>query len=362
MECRKPESMRQALDTPYSGLQAFTTETTSEHSSHAFIETGRQQGNLNTNEVRHSFPQQANSRRATLTCPKLWLPAWAHPQLRELPLVPVMHDTLEGTILHAIHLNQRLQRMLRATLQTVEVWLLDIVALRRDLEANIQYGQRARKQSCITSGEELFELNVTLNGIKLNVTRNHEKQSDALNTQSLPGNYFRTTKTCPAERASVQSAVHLACHDPLPNPDPSKSLWKILCLRVPPSFRKMKSWSAADDRFLMQGVHYFLHRLRLSSRQRKSLKEFAGTGFAEFCDLLDFSSGIAVVWTDAESIVWRELVWISYDPPSDTISIYLFSEVTFVMVLTLFGRLKHTCLVVFKMTAACGGPTAVILV
>ena len=190
--------MRQALDTPYSGLQAFTTETTSEHSSHAFIETGRQQGNLNTNEVRHSFPQQANSRRATLTCPKLWLPAWAHPQLRELPLVPVMHDTLEGTILHAIHLNQRLQRMLRATLQTVEVWLLDIVALRRDLEANIQYGQRARKQSCITSGEELFELNVTLNGIKLNVTRNHEKQSDALNTQSLPGNYFRTTKTCPA--------------------------------------------------------------------------------------------------------------------------------------------------------------------
>lgn len=100
----------------------------------------------------------------------------------------------------------------------------------------------------------------------------------------------------------------------------------------------------------------------MSSRQRKSLKEFAGTGFAELCDLLDFSSGIAVVWTDAESIVWRELVWISYDPPSDTISIYLFSEVTFVMVLTLFGRLKHTCLVVFKMTAACGGPTAVILV
>ena len=56
---------------------------------------------------------------------------------------------------------------------------------------------------------------------------------------------------------------------------------------------KVKPWGCKDDRQLQQGVHYYLQKARLFSRERMTLEEVAGMGAAPLEDLLDYSSGAA---------------------------------------------------------------------
>jgi hypothetical protein len=45
-------------------------------------------------------------------------------------------------------------------------------------------------------------------------------------------------------------------------------------------YGEVKPWGANDDRQLKQGVHYYLQKARLFSRERMTLDEVAGMGAA----------------------------------------------------------------------------------
>ena len=45
-------------------------------------------------------------------------------------------------------------------------------------------------------------------------------------------------------------------------------------------YGEVKPWGANDDRQLKQGVHYYLQKARLFSRERMTLEEVAGMGAA----------------------------------------------------------------------------------
>ena len=306
---RGEENNTRALTVSRSALRSIRTDPKFDRVSHGLHEVAWRQSNRGTNQVRQSLPEVSLRFLNTLSCatpsnPNREIPAWAHLQLREAHFGDVFHDS----IYHALRLNQRLQRLLRSTVQIVDVWLVGINASRRDLEADFRDEHRARKQLCITSAEEPFHLNVR-DSIEFNLTCEKGRQIEAIYTPPVPSNYFRTTQSCKTGSESTDPTTRLACHVPLPNHDAFPSPWNLFRLLVPYNFRKVNSWSAADDRLLRQGVHYFLQRLRLRSRQRKSLKEFAGMGVTGMTDLLDHSSGVQASWRDAESINWGDLVW-----------------------------------------------------
>ena len=305
---RGEENNMQALKVSRSALRSIRTDSIFDHVSHGLHEVSCRQSKRGTNQVRQSLPEVSLQFSNTLSSatpfnPIRAIPAWARLQLREAHFGHVFHDS----IYHALRLNQRLQRLLRSTVQIVDVWLVGINASRRDLEADFRDEHRARKQLCITSGEEPFNLNVR-DSIEFNLTCEKGRQIEAIDTPPVPSNYFRTTQSCKTGSESTDPTMRLACHVPLPNHDAFPSPWNLFRLLVPYNFRKVNSWSAADDRLLRQGVHYFLQRLRLRSRQRKSLKEFAGMGVTGMTDLLDHSSGVQTSWRDAESINWHDLV------------------------------------------------------
>lgn len=334
------------------------------------VERG-EENNTRALTVRQSLPEVSLQFSDTISCatpsnPKRAIPAWARLQLREAHFGHVFHDS----IYHALRLNQRLQRLLRSTVQIVDVWLVGINASRRDLEADFRDEHRARKQLCITSAEEPFHLNVR-DSIEFNLTCEKGRQIEAIYTPPVPRNYFRTTQSCKTGSESTDPTTRLACHVLVPNHDAFLSPWNLFRLLVPYNFRKVNSWSAADDRLLRQGVHYFLQRLRLRSRQRKSLKEFAGMGVMGMTDLLDHSSGVQASWRDAESINWRDLVWKCRNGPCPIAQVIFkyYLKVSFsvafpaisqhFVLFDLSGRLRYICRAVSKMTAACGGQIAV---
>ena len=94
-------------------------------------------------------------------------------------------------------------------------------------------------------------------------------------------------------------------------------MWRRLRARAPFHFRAVKPWTSAEDKQLRRGVHYYLQKARLFSRERMTLEEVAGFGVARLEELLDRADGFASVVDDAAAVDWgevRKLFLPSRDP------------------------------------------------
>ena len=121
-----------------------------------------------------------------------------------------------------------------------------------------------------------------------------------------PGRYFRTPRApgTPSERPEL-------------NGDAARPMWRRLRARAPFHFRAVKPWTSAEDKQLRRGVHYYLQKARLFSRERMTLEEVAGFGVARLEELLDRADGFASVVDDAAAVDWgevRKLFLPSRDP------------------------------------------------
>lgn len=105
-----------------------------------------------------------------------------------------------------------------------------------------------------------------------------------------PGKYFQMCMDPAAQEVGSKFAF---ASDKLRNPpfneDTARAGWAQLRAHVPLSFRRVKPWTVDEDRQLRKGVHYFLQKARLLSKERMSLEEIAGVGVVRLEALLDRS-------------------------------------------------------------------------
>lgn len=86
------------------------------------------------------------------------------------------------------------------------------------------------------------------------------------------------------------------------------SPWARLRTHAPLNFRKIRPWTANDDKQLKQGVHCYYHSARLLHHEHVTLAEVAGVGLARLEDLLKPSKFLMSAMNDTGNILWEELV------------------------------------------------------
>lgn len=219
------------------------------------------------------------------------LPAWADAPLGAASSA-VRADP--GELAAALAANRALQSSLKDTIRDVETALAANAETRRELGEAIREAREESRASRKSTGGGGGEGEVGDGGY------------DAYVATFRPGRYFRTPRApgTPSERPDL-------------NGDAARPMWRRLRARAPFHFRAVKPWTSAEDKQLRRGVHYYLQKARLFSRERMTLEEVAGFGVARLEELLDRADGFASVVDDAAAVDWgevRKLFLPSRDP------------------------------------------------
>ena len=211
------------------------------------------------------------------------LPAWADAPLGAASSVV---DADPREVAAALAANRALQSSLKDTIRDVETALAVNAETRRELGEAIREAKEERRASRAS----------TVGGVGVGEGEVGDGGYDAYVVTFRPGRYFRTPRApgTPSDR-------------PEPNADAARPEWMRLRARAPFHFRAVKPWTSAEDKQLRRGVHYYLQKARLFSRERMTLEEVAGFGVARLEELLDRADGFASVADDAAAIDWVEV-------------------------------------------------------